>query len=148
MKKVWCFDIDGTLADIGHRLHYIQGEKKDWDTFFSSVSEDAPICETLLMAQSIEFNRDRIVFLSGRRESCRADTIEWLMEFGLNPEYLYMRKNGDFRPDTEVKAEMLEQMANDGFEPFAVVEDRKCMVDMWRSKGIFVFDVNQSGKDY
>lgn len=26
-------DIDGTVADLRHRIHFIEGEKKDWDSF-------------------------------------------------------------------------------------------------------------------
>ena len=36
-------DIDGTVADLRHRLHFIQGEKKDWDAFYSHAGEDSPI---------------------------------------------------------------------------------------------------------
>lgn len=46
-------DIDGTVADLRHRLHFIQGEKKDWDAFYARVSGDFPIESTLSV---INFN--------------------------------------------------------------------------------------------
>ncbi len=33
--KYIAFDIDGVLADCSHRLHYIQGDDKDYDKFYS-----------------------------------------------------------------------------------------------------------------
>ena len=31
------FDLDGTLADVRHRLHHIEGRRRDWDAFFSAA---------------------------------------------------------------------------------------------------------------
>lgn len=36
-------DIDGTVADLSHRIHFIEGEKKDWDSFYNNVEKDKPI---------------------------------------------------------------------------------------------------------
>jgi hypothetical protein len=36
-------DFDGTLADITHRLHFIQGEHKDWPAFYRACVDDTPI---------------------------------------------------------------------------------------------------------
>lgn len=47
-----------------------------------------------------------------------------------------MRAAGDYRQDAIVKAEILEQILADGYEPFLVVDDRPQVVDMWRSYGI------------
>jgi 2-hydroxy-3-keto-5-methylthiopentenyl-1-phosphate phosphatase len=41
-KKIVICDIDGTIANNDHRQHFLEG-KKDWDGFFSSLSEDKPI---------------------------------------------------------------------------------------------------------
>lgn len=30
---IYIFDLDGTVADLTHRLHFITGETKDWDGF-------------------------------------------------------------------------------------------------------------------
>ena len=38
--KYIVFDIDGVLADCSHRLHYIQGENKDYDKFYSDEDDD------------------------------------------------------------------------------------------------------------
>lgn len=39
------FDLDGTLSNIDHRLHYIQRppSEKDWAAFFAACENDLPI---------------------------------------------------------------------------------------------------------
>lgn len=32
------FDIDGTLADCSHRLHWIQSKPKNWNAFFAGMA--------------------------------------------------------------------------------------------------------------
>lgn len=148
MKKAIVFDIDGTLSDASHRLHFIQQEPKDWDGFFGAIAYDKPIepvrnvCGALMSLKAIanglghDVDYD-IVFCTGRPEKYRFDTRVWLTEnLRIIPEALYMRKDSDHRPDDIVKEELLAQMRSDGYEPFLVFEDRKRVVDMWRRNGI------------
>lgn len=83
------FDIDGTLADASHRLHFILNPnpenyefKKDWDSFLSDeqVAKDAPIPQTwALLGSMLENPRDyRVIFITGRPERTRQMTYDWL----------------------------------------------------------------------
>lgn len=119
MKKAFVFDIDGTLADNSHRLHYIQGEKKDWDSFYAASSEDKPIEAVTELARFLDnggplLNLDSdyaVVFCTGRPESTRRATGSWLSLYcQIFPMAMYMRKDGDHRPDYVVKEEMIAQM--------------------------------------
>lgn len=143
MKKAFVFDIDGTLADNSHRLHYIQGEKKDWNAFYDACAEDKPIEAVTELVSFLDWgiyedvDDAAIVVCTGRPERIRRVTEKWLVEKGcVIPESVYMRKDGDFRPDYVVKEEMIAQMRADGYEPILAVEDRKQVVDMWRRNGI------------
>jgi len=147
MTKVWFFDIDGTVADLGHRLHFINSKPKSWNRFFDACKDDSPIMPVIEMAQLIAKD-NRIVFLSGRPERCRKDTSEWLEKYGFSTPELYMRPDGNTEPDVKIKGEIMDKLMASGMEAHAIVEDRMCMVKMWRERGYFVFDVNQSGKDY
>ena len=92
-----------------------------------------------------------IVFASGRNERTRAATVAWLDANGFwsVDSHLYMRKANDFRSDDIVKQEILKEMISVwGCKPDMVFDDRKRVVDMWRRNGIWVFDCNQSGKDF
>lgn len=62
----------------------------------------------------------------------------------LNVKYekLYMRRAGDHREDSVVKAELVDEIIQSW--PMAVTgvfEDRKQVVDMYRAKGLRVFQV-------
>jgi len=141
MKALLC-DIDGTLADIRHRLHHVlPGGKRDWDAFFAEMGSDdcvEPVREILRHLPH------EIVLCSGRPEGYRETTTVWLRSHGVPYDRLYMRPDGDTRADHVVKAEILAQIIADGYEPFAVIDDRASVVAMWREKGLFCFQVAPS----
>ena len=37
------FDVDGVLADVGHRLRHLEGGRKDWGAFFAAAEKDPPL---------------------------------------------------------------------------------------------------------
>ena len=113
MQPVYVFDLDGTLADITHRLHFIQGEKKDWDAFFAACIDDAPISHMLDLAWYIGKDH-HVVYVSGRSDAIRYLTLQWL-EANMAPDGpLYMRKAGDHKPDDVLKIELLADLRADG----------------------------------
>lgn len=146
-------DLDGTLCNLDHRLKYIKGKTKDWDKFFSLVREDTviePVAYLLdaLLACVGSIWHAEILFVSGRPEKTRRDTLSWItttaqLEFldSVNNPKLYMRKDGDFRPDTIVKSEILDQIIAEGYEVLFAIDDRPSVIKMWEDRGIFVFRV-------
>ncbi len=105
-------DIDGVLADVGHRLHLVERRPKDWKGFFAAARADLPHPEGLELASTLGSDHD-VVLLTGRPESCRADTEAWLAEQGVVYELLVMRPAGNRRPAAEVKVGLLEVFARD-----------------------------------
>lgn len=134
--RCYLFDIDGTIADLSHRLHFIERHPKDWDSFFGACAGDAPIEHICELARILNDGDQKIVFVSGRSDQCRAATEEWLTQHGLGGLPLYMRAAGDHRHDHIVKAEILDRILADGFTPIMVFEDRTQVVVMWRERGI------------
>lgn len=158
MKSAYIFDIDGTIADCSHRLHHIQppaglihfepGEtdwKPDWDTFYSLCVNDKPIdnvCHLLRELQLI--STVDVVFITGRSEKWRNHTVEWLSRRGVWPktrENLFMRADGDYRPDYEIKKEIYERHIKDKYNILGVFEDRDQVVQMWRRLGLTCYQV-------
>lgn len=132
----YIFDIDGTMADLTHRLPHIQKQPKDWPAFFDACLHDTPIEHVCQLARTLS-KTEPIVFVSGRSDRVRRETDFWLrIRAGVLPAALYMRRDGDFRPDDIVKAEILEQLRADGWEPLMVFDDRDRVVQMWRDKGL------------
>lgn len=152
MKKgIFIFDLDGTVADMSHRLHYIQGWNKDYDKFYGSVSEDKPIEDVIDILRLLFLDHHRIIFMTGRSEVCREDTIKWIRKHiyhgnkDINIE-LYMRRRGDRRSDVAVKMEVwysLDKTIRD--DVVGVFEDRDTVVKMWRALGVRCYQVKEGG---
>lgn len=135
-------DIDGTLADCEHRRHHVSGEKKDWPAFFANLHLDPPLPKIINVYHWIlQGLRCEGVLFTGRNERHRAATEIWLNEHFVSFSRLDMRADGDFRADDVVKAEMLERLRADGYEPYLVLDDRHSVVKMWRARGLTCLQV-------
>ena len=145
--KIVC-DIDGTIANLAHRLHFIQpeeGGKKDWDSFFAGVSDDAPIQEVIHVVNALAGgigNGDTLEFWTGRSESVREETGIWLHRYvwawgWVADDDLKMRAEGDRRPDHIVKMEFIDPES----PPDIIIEDRSSVVKAYRERGIRVLQV-------
>jgi len=135
------FDIDGTMANLEHRLGYIKDGHKDWDAFFDHMDQDEPIDDVVWFFDAwTELVRDCHVFIcTGRPETHRAMTEAWLSRntnWWDEKHVLLMRSAGDHRSDVEVKKEMLEGIRGQGYNIRFAVDDRQRVVDMWRANGV------------
>lgn len=104
-------DIDGVLADVRHRLHHIAGPRRDWEAFFDGVSADPVLDEGRAEALAAATAGLGIVYLTGRPERCRTDTVQWLTAHGLPEGELVMRRDADRRPARVVKVEALRRLS-------------------------------------
>jgi hydroxymethylpyrimidine pyrophosphatase-like HAD family hydrolase len=146
-----CFDIDGTLANIEHRLDYVRSKPKNWKAFDAGIPNDKVNEPVASVMRSLRYSSGNdIVLASGRNERSRQATEDWLRVNNLYMyDKLYMRKADDFRSDDTVKQEMLyEIIADYGRKPDMVFDDRPRVVRMWRNNGIFVFNVYQGDEDF
>ena len=138
------FDMDGTLADCDHRLHFVQGAgKKDWEKFFAGSADDLPNEPIVRLAQQLAVTNSLLI-ASGRPEKLRKVTESWLKKYELPYKRIYLRKNDDRRSDGLVKADMLELMRVHGYEPWLAVDDRQTAVDAWRGLGLTCLQCNES----
>lgn len=147
MRPLYIFDLDGTLALIEHRRHYIEcpREQQDWRAFYAACVNDQanhPVLETLWRLQCAGAE---IWIFSGRSDEVREQTIVWSRLNGIvlsRDEHLLMRPAGDFTPDYQLKLRWLSEMLPADRERLvAVFEDRDRMVKMWRAEGIACFQV-------
>lgn len=140
MKKQECviFDIDGTLSDPTHRRHYVAGlpaSKQDWKMFSDAMVDDPPITEIITLLRILQHHYEVFV-VTGRSDEYSEETINWLTENGVMDTSIYMRKQGDYRKDDEVKQEILDQILANNYVPVLVFDDRNSTVAMWRKNGI------------
>ncbi|UQA91703.1 phosphatase domain-containing protein [Streptomyces halobius] len=127
------FDLDGTLADSGHRQHLLERTPRDWRAFFAAAPDDPPLAEGVALALSSAEDCE-VVYLTGRPERCRRDTLAWLARHGLPKGRLWMRPDSDRRPARHTKLEILHRMA-EGRKVRKVVDDDELVCDACEKAG-------------
>jgi 5'(3')-deoxyribonucleotidase len=145
-KQTKCIlvDLDGTLANCEHRQHYVQGPgKKNWKSFFAHMYDDE-VNEPLNEVLKVLHQYYDIYFVTARPNDYYGVTVRWLLEKGgwMKNEYsILMRKSGDFRQDSIVKQEILNDIKDGGSQILMVFDDREQVVKMWRDNGLFCCQV-------
>ena len=132
--EIVIFDIDGTLADVSERIHHVRKKPKNWNAFFQGMAQDKAIHSMVRLCNLLYASGIHIILCSGRNEDHREQTVTWLAGQGVNYHDLLLRKANDRRSDTEVKRELLANL--DKGKILFVVEDRRRVVEMWRSEGL------------
>lgn len=133
LPKCYICDLDGTICDSN-------GIRSPYD--YSKVGLDKPIKPVIEVIKHLLVRwSNGFLFVSGRDDSCREDTTNWLFKWvGKDWEGLFMRKTGDHRPDYIVKREILEDIAT-RWCPVVVFDDRSSVVRMWRASGLTCLQV-------
>lgn len=141
-------DLDGTLCDISHRRHFVDGSaapKKDWKSFFANVYNDAlnaPVAELLDILRDDHL----ILLVSGRPiDLCGIATEDWLKRMDVAYDHLFMRSGGDSRDDTIIKREIADLLPLDRVD--YVIDDRPKVIRMWQELGLFTLAVGD-GKEF
>ena len=172
MKPLYIFDLDGTLALIEHRRHFVErpsrkcsdcgganrkncvqcsdldaGWSPNWPAFYLACVRDNPNTPVIDTMSMLRGNATVWIF-SGRSDEVRAETLRWLADhcawIESNGKVLRMRKAGNYTPDDVLKKQWLDEMsADDRARLVAVFEDRDRMVKMWRANGIPCFQVDE-----
>lgn len=130
-------DIDGTLANIEHRRHFVRrvdGQKKDWKGFFQGIADDTlnKWCSEILHTMGASHIK---VLCTGRDENYKRATVEWLKRHEIQYDHLFMRNRQDSRQDYIIKEIILDFEILTRFEPYFFIDDRSQVVQMWRKRG-------------
>jgi predicted secreted acid phosphatase len=124
-------DIDGTIANNDHRAHHVDGEKKDWATFLKPhlVAKDVLIEGAQRALEHFRKLNYRIIFLTGRNESLRETTTEWIQaQLGIevNDDTLFMRGAGNMMTAAAYKRESAQNLKSQfPRETFVFIDDDK-----------------------
>lgn len=145
LPKAFIVDIDGTIAKLNGRSPYDH----------TRVLEDLPHQDVINLISDLRQMDYKIIFVSGRVDSCKHTTLEWLhihapqlyaMGFDSDADYvspLYMRKTGDSRTDTIIKYEIFDEHIRNKYNVIGVFDDRNSVVAFWREIGLRVYQVNE-----
>ncbi len=142
LPNIVIFDLDGTLANIDHRKHYIKDKDKvsDWYSFYKACVDDSPVESVASTFMALKQAGHHMVIFSGRSDIVERETVSWLYDNDIDFDRLMMRKEGDFTQDAILKQKWIGNYGYRG-KILMVFEDRKQVVDMWRKEGITCFQV-------
>ena len=132
LSNIIICDIDGTLAHMNNKRGPF-----DWKEVYKDDLDEI-IAERLRRHKMLG---EKVYIVTGRDESCRKETEEWLALHDIPYEKLLMRKANDFRKDNVIKKEIYDTHIKDQFNVEFVYDDRDQVVKMWRELGIKVFQV-------
>ncbi len=137
---IYIFDVDGTLMDIDHRRHFVEGDKRDFKSFFAAMDQDTPRPEIFDLAHKCSQSvADEVIVVSGRNERHRLITEVQLKD--LRYRQLILRPDDNYEPDYVFKQSVLDMLIEHGLKPDMVFDDRPSVIDMWRKNGIPCCDV-------
>ena len=152
MTDVIC-DIDGTLMNVEKRVEYAKKHKKDtdrvmdWDIFLNPMvmlEFDTPNKDVVGVIKSLyhsDLENYNLIITSARNERHRDVTVKQLKLAGVKYDSMYLRDDGDMRPDDIVKEELLGKIRADGYNPTIAFDDRNQVVNKWRELGINCYQV-------
>lgn len=124
----------------------------DYKSFNEACDADIGILSTIKIFDSLR-SRNELHIWSARCESQKEKTKKWFdsnfsQEANLHDFSLKMRPIGDSTPDDDLKEKWLDEALEEGKTIDFVFDDRPKVVEMYRKRGIFVFDCNQSGRRF
>lgn len=158
-KAVIC-DIDGTLTMGPH-------DRSPYD--YSKVSQDQPRKALNAILAAIRFTHDTLLeddftgiaepltvfIMSGRDDTCREDTEQWLEDNHVSYDHLLMRdtagdvdERGGKLPDVNVKLRLFDEHVRDQFDVVAVFDDRLQVCRLWHQLGLPLFRVGDPESDF
>ena len=138
--EIAIFDFDGTIANIDHRLPFIQQDEPDWQSFHKACSKDVPKEKIVDLMDILFMAGVYIIIASGRGAEATAETIMWLTDNKVPYHQLYLRPENNITP-----AETLKKIWYNALwaseDVIGVWEDDDKPVAMWRSMGLQVYQV-------
>lgn len=146
-RGAFIFDLDGTLCDCLPRVKkYLEDGGGDYEAFYAHCEEDDEhydVCQLCYDLGKIGWD---ILFVTGRKESCREATLKWIAEHiskeVAKSEHLFMRQPDDYhRDDYVTKCRNYRQHIEPKWHVVGVFEDRDQCVRAWRDLGLTCYQV-------
>lgn len=138
MRPAVIFDMDGTLADVSGIRHHVVGAPGKWKDFdaFHAASVDVPPHDWVVdLARKFDAAGLDVLVVTARRAKWRHHTAWWLALNGVPSAALFMRPDGDSRPDRVVKADILARIKQT-HDVVLAVDDNPAVIDLWKANGI------------
>lgn len=141
-------DLDGTLADGTQRKHLLGKNFRTWE---NACDKDSPRVDIVEQIREYHSKGWIVIITSGRSVSVADKTIFWLKLNNIPFDHIYMRNEGDSRPDEVIKLELLDQLIASGLninQIKFVIDDRPKVVRAWKSRGLPVLPVGDQSVEF
>lgn len=129
-------DVDGTLADVTQYRHHVLTRPKNFDAFHREAMDAPPIRSTIDWTLDHHRAERAILVVTARMETWREETTAWL-DRHVPHAYIgpFMRRDKDYRPDFEIKREILVKIRT-VYTVVGAIDDNPNVVRLWESEGI------------
>lgn len=140
-------DMDGTLVDVSSIRHYVtrvrnedgsyKNTRRDFDAFHKESVNCPAIWSTVDQVMYWWERRFDVVVVTARSDRYYRQTAWWLADYAIPHNALYMRSEGDYRPDYEVKRDILEKVRQK-WSVVHAIDDNPAVIELWKENGINV----------
>jgi predicted kinase len=150
-------DLDGTLANIDHRLKYVKDKRNsNWDLFFKECVNDVPNEWCVELLRSMLVSGKKVLIVSARSKVVEKETKEWVdkaifgkdwtglgayMRYHDKLNVVLVRDGGDYTPDQVLKKRWLDGFGKGNI--LFVIDDRDKVCKMWVENGLQVLNCGQ-----
>jgi hypothetical protein len=130
--------MDGTLVDVSSIRHLVaEGEKiRNFDEFHKRSVDCPPINWVKAHAIAAKELGFTVLQVTARSEKYQSHTAWWLADQRVPSDGLYMRGRNDFRPDADVKRDIIDRILRK-YEIVKAFDDNPSVVRLWDEYGIY-----------
>lgn len=148
MKNLILFDLDGTIANIDHRLHYLSRENINWNEFEEQSEYDLPIVPTVVMMHALSQSGRQVWIWTGRSSHVESMTKVWLARHGIPYHQLLMRPKGTELSTMALKKRWLNDAPVPRERVICAYDDDPMIIRGLKNEGLLVFGVNRPEPEF
>lgn len=140
-------DLDGTIFDTRHRLHYITGrDDQNWAAFEAAAENDIPVEHVVELLRNYAANGTRVLIVTARHDKrMRLATMNQLQRHQIPCHRLFMRPDKiEMDQDAFLKQKIYTAEIKPMYDVKFAIEDRPEVVQMWQRNGVPCFAVDQA----
>lgn len=142
--RIAIFDLDGTLANITHRLPLIDGTFAGWHRYNCACIDDTLYSGVAEVAKALNRQDYEFWVVTARPVQMLAATRYWFHAYFVVPDHIIMRPIDDERTSAELKQSWLDDGTIPKDRVLCVFDDRDADVAVWRAAGLPCFQVAPS----
>lgn len=134
------FDLDGTLCECEHRVHYMRERPKRREEFHSACIFDGVVAAVKALIDMAETSGIKVILLSARPIRFKALTEEWLTKNAIYYDQLILSSYPELS-DPGYKIKMYRELIEPFYDVIFAIDDRDTVVRMWRDNGVTCLDI-------